>query len=154
LPSPANLCRSTDSDTFNRVSHSKHPTRRAAARMFAILLWKLLTRCLREKSSRSGSILGGLQPTETRCLFPRPSKPNSIDISLRRATLYPAELRVQWSSFSRLVRHRQRPLGAGWEGARPKGTGHTFESCRVRQESTCRACRDCGGRFARKGDWE
>jgi hypothetical protein len=24
----------------------------------------------------------------------------------------------------------------------------------VRQESTCRACRDCGGRFARKGDWE
>jgi hypothetical protein len=27
----------------------------------------------------------------------------------------------------------------------PEGKGHTFESCRVRQESVCRACRDCGG---------
>jgi hypothetical protein len=27
----------------------------------------------------------------------------------------------------------------------PRGKGHTFESCRVRQESMCRRCRDCGG---------
>src|SRR3546814_10214789 len=49
---------STDSDTFNRASHSTHPTRRAAARsaarLFAVILRKLLTRCLRKKSSRSG----------------------------------------------------------------------------------------------------
>jgi len=34
----------------------------------------------------------------------------------------------------------------------PRGKGHTFESCRVRQESTCRACRDCGG--GRGGQYE
>jgi len=98
LPSPTNLCRSTDSDTFNRASHSKHPARRAAerfaARLLAVVLWKLLTRCLREKSSGSDGSLRGFQPTETRYLFPLPSKPYSLDISLRRAVLYPAELRV------------------------------------------------------------
>jgi len=26
----------------------------------------------------------------------------------------------------------------------PKGKGHTFKSCRVRQENTSRGCRDCG----------
>ena len=26
-----------------------------------------------------------------------------------------------------------------------RNAGHTFESCRVRQESMCRGCRDCGG---------
>ena len=26
-----------------------------------------------------------------------------------------------------------------------EGKGHTFESCRVRQVSPCRGCRDCGG---------
>jgi hypothetical protein len=32
----------------------------------------------------------------------------------------------------------------------PKGNGRTFESCRVRQKSLCRACRDCGGRISSK----
>ena len=27
------------------------------------------------------------------------------------------------------------------------GKGHTIKSCRVRQKSTCRGCRGCGGRF-------
>jgi len=27
------------------------------------------------------------------------------------------------------------------------GKGHTVKSCRVRQKSTCRGCRGCGGRF-------
>jgi hypothetical protein len=40
-------------------------------------------------------------------------------------------------------------LGNGLQGLKrgrsPEGKGHTFESCRVRQESACRACRDCGG---------
>jgi hypothetical protein len=35
-------------------------------------------------------------------------------------------------------------LGVGVEQG-PKGGGHTFESCRVRQKSLCWACRDCGG---------
>jgi hypothetical protein len=49
-------------------------------------------------------------------------------------------------SFSRLAGQGQRPC-EGWFGEEqgPKGKGHTFESCRVRQESVCRACRDCGG---------
>jgi hypothetical protein len=42
--------------------------------------------------------------------------------------------------------------GAGWvlnqlfwveQGS--SGKGQTFESCRVRQKSVCRGCRDCGG---------
>src|SRR6202035_1504613 len=33
----------------------------------------------------------------------------------------------------------------------PKGSGHTFESCRVRRESMCRACRGCGGTVFRPG---
>ena len=38
------------------------------------------------------------------------------------------------------------PAGAGWARRKgPKGNGHTFESCRVRQKSVCHACRDCGG---------
>jgi hypothetical protein len=61
----------------------------------------------------------------------------------RRAALYPAEPRVLGGSFSRLVGPRQRPARAKGEGARPRR--HTFESCRARQKSTCRACRDCGG---------
>jgi len=44
-------------------------------------------------------------------------------VQLRRATLYPAELRVQWASFSRLVWHRQRPWGQParlrWQGQGP-----------------------------------
>jgi hypothetical protein len=43
-------------------------------------------------------------------------------VQLRRATLYPAELRVRWASFSRLVRARQRPRGGGEYGsAAPDG---------------------------------
>src|SRR5437870_8412676 len=45
-------------------------------------------------------------------------------------------------SFSRLAGQGQRPLVGEEQG--PKGKGHTFESCRVRQKSMCRACRDCG----------
>ena len=50
------------------------------------------------------------------------------------STLYPAELRVRRGSFSRLARGGQCPAG-GWLGEEqgPKGNGHTFESCRVRQ---------------------
>jgi hypothetical protein len=38
----------------------------------------------------------------------------------------------------------------GWQGEEqgPKGKGHTFESCRVRQESMCR---DCGGSISSNG---
>src|ERR1019366_1830377 len=38
-------------------------------------------------------------------------------------------------------------LQGGWLGKEqgPEGVGHTFESCRARQKSMCRACRDCGG---------
>jgi hypothetical protein len=70
----------------------------------------------------------------------------SDPVQLRRATLYPAELRVRGGSFSRLAGPRQRPASAkaGKEQG-PEGKGHTFESCRGRQGSTCRACRDCGG---------
>jgi hypothetical protein len=46
--------------------------------------------------------------------------------------------------------------GAGW-GAKTaiwveqgsEGKGQTFESCRVRQKSMRRSCRDCGARFPR-----
>ena len=40
--------------------------------------------CLRQELSRSDSLPADPQPIETRCLFPLPSKPNSLDISLRR----------------------------------------------------------------------
>jgi hypothetical protein len=83
-PSPIDLRRSKDSDTFHRASRSKHPTRRAdarcAARLFAVALRKLLT----PRTCQIGRLAGRPQPTETRCLFPLPSKPNSLDISLRR----------------------------------------------------------------------
>ena len=47
---------------------------------------------------------------------------------------------------------RQRPCrGLVWEEQGPKGKGHTFESCRVRHKSRCRACRDCGGSISRGG---
>jgi hypothetical protein len=60
---------------------------------------------------------------------------DGLPVQLRRATLYPAELRVRRGSFSRLAGRRQRPC-RGWLGEEqgPKGNGHTFESCRVRQE--------------------
>ena len=67
----------------------KRSIRRADARcgapLFAVVLRKLLTRCLREDFSISGSLLTGSQPTETRCLSLLPSKPSTLDISLRRA---------------------------------------------------------------------
>ena len=42
-----------------------------------------------------------------------PDTIRTCDLCLRRATLYPAELRVQWGSFSRLGRDGQRPR-PGW----------------------------------------
>src|SRR3981081_254551 len=62
-----------------------------------------------------------------------PDTIRTCDLCLRRATLYPAELRVRCGAFSRLAGPRQRPC-KGWsrEEQGPKGNGHTFESCRVR----------------------
>ena len=67
-----------------------------------------------------------------------PDTIRTCDLCLRRATLYPAELRVRWGSFSPLAGDRQRAGGSFF------GKGHAFESCRVRQEAVCGACRDCG----------
>src|SRR5579862_659636 len=41
-----------------------------------------------------------------------PDTIRTCDLCLRRATLYPAELRVRCASFSRLARHRQWPREA------------------------------------------
>jgi hypothetical protein len=44
-----------------------------------------------------------------------PDTIRTCDLCLRRATLYPAELRVRCGSFSRLAGHGQRPCeGLGW----------------------------------------
>ena len=53
-------------------------------------------------------------------------------------------------SFSRLAGQGQRPV-RGLEGAVGglrgplSGNGRTFELCQVRQKSSCRTCRGCGG---------
>ena len=44
-----------------------------------------------------------------------------------------------------------------WVEQGSEGKGHTFESCRVRQKSTCRGCRgcrDCGGAISTEGPSE
>src|ERR1700748_388363 len=46
-----------------------------------------------------------------------PDTIRTCDLCLRRATLYPAELRVRWAPFSRLAGPRQRPA----KGARENG---------------------------------
>jgi hypothetical protein len=100
-PSPTDLRRSTDSDTFNRASPSKRSTRRAGARCVSPLspavLRELLTRCLRDGFFSSSSLVRDPQPTETYCLFPASSKPNPLDISFRRATLRSAALQAHRS---------------------------------------------------------
>jgi hypothetical protein len=48
-----------------------------------------------------------LQPLELWTSFKANRNVAGLDTCLRRATLYPAELRVQRGSFSRLARHRQ-----------------------------------------------
>ena len=48
-----------------------------------------------------------------------PDTIRTCDLCLRRATLYPAELRVRCGSFSRLAVRRQRPC-KGWLGVRAR----------------------------------
>src|SRR3954467_15168597 len=51
-----------------------------------------------------------------------PDTIRTCDLCLRRATLYPAELRVHWRSFSRLFRYRQcpgRPEEASLQSPKP-----------------------------------
>jgi hypothetical protein len=81
-----------------------------------------------------------------------PDTIRTCDLCLRRATLYPAELRVLGGSFSRLAGRRQRPSRACLgEQQGPKGNGHTFEPCRARKKNTIRGCKSqsagvlCGG---------
>src|SRR5882757_9695421 len=65
--------------------------------------------------SHSGSLITTLHDPEggywDAQITGAPDTIRTCDLCLRRATLYPAELRVQWGSFSRLVWHRQRPWG-------------------------------------------
>jgi hypothetical protein len=81
--------------------------------------------------------------------FGAPDTIRTCDLCLRRATLYPAELRVRCGSFSRLPCYRQCPCGAG-----VGSVGRCVPSLRQRSHvrivsgapgHACRACRDCGG---------
>ncbi len=65
---------------------------------------------------------------------------------LRRATLYPAELRVREGSFSRLARGRQRPnRGCFGQAARRERQGSGARIVSGAPERMRRECRDCGG---------
>src|ERR1700730_16893484 len=63
-----------------------------------------------------------------------PDTIRTCDLCLRRATLYPAELRVLRGSFSRLACARQSPCW-GYEGLRPRPEGQRIRS--DAPESTC-----------------
>src|SRR5664279_4466709 len=81
-------------------------------------------------------------------LIGAPDTIRTCDLCLRRATLYPAELRVRgvhladWRSVGNGL--ARGPKTAVWVEQGSQGKGHTFESCRGRQKGVCRACRDCG----------
>jgi hypothetical protein len=58
----------------------------AALRACSLFLSETAYAMLTRRSFQIGSLPRERQPTETRCLFPLPHKPNPLDISLRRAT--------------------------------------------------------------------
>ena len=62
-----------------------------------------------------------------------PTRFRTCDLCLRRATLYPAELRVRGGSFSRLAGQGQRPVG-GWGGI---GAGPLRQRSHVRNRVGC-----------------
>src|SRR4051794_32491521 len=64
---------------------------------------RLLTRCLPEPKPALAEI------HDVPDFAGAPDTIRTCDLCLRRATLYPAELRVHWRSFSRLFRYRQCP---------------------------------------------
>jgi hypothetical protein len=69
----------------------------------------------------------------------------SIQLSYGCVAVYLAD----WSGIG----NGPRRDGEGSEHG-PEGDGHTFESCRARQKSDCRACRDCGGHFLGPGQYQ
>jgi hypothetical protein len=94
-PSPTDLRGSTDS-AFTNQSHIADDGRlRPASRCSAPVLRKLLTRCLRENFSGFCGVRRITQATVFKNLSSVTQSRNTLDISLRRATLYPAELRVR-----------------------------------------------------------
>jgi hypothetical protein len=68
---------------------------RPGIRCSAPVLRKLLTRCLRGNFPGFGGVRGTSQATVLTNLSSVTHSRNTLDISLRRATLYPAELRVR-----------------------------------------------------------
>ncbi len=105
----------------------------------------LLTPCLPDNQSREAKYEQILDLTGA------PDTIRTCDLCLRRATLYPAELRVRGVHLADrpgIGNARQAPdlaKMAGLEDAAPSlGDGHAFESCRVRQERVCPGGRDCG----------
>ena len=80
----------------------------------------MLTQCLREFFASLKRSTPVSQVSEVVASFDFLFCTNRLDTCLRRATLYPAELRVRERSFSRLARGRQRPnrgcFGLDWRG--------------------------------------
>ncbi len=99
-PSPTDLRGSTDS-AFTNQSHIAVDGRlRPATRCSAPVLRKLLTRCLRENFSGFCGVRRITQATVFTNLSSVTQSRNTLDISLRRAALYPAELRVRCRSVA------------------------------------------------------
>jgi hypothetical protein len=107
----------------------------------------------RSRKMEDGKSARGAQ--EWRSVLWRIGAPDTIrtcDLCLRRATLYPAELRVRavdladWPGMGNGLAGRSFEQNGSVGAALPlPGDGHKFESSRARPKSMCRACRDCGG---------
>src|ERR1700694_4020814 len=84
-----------------------------------------------------------------------PDTIRTCDLCLRRATLYPAELRVRGGSFSRLPRCGQRPERAGGGGSKARKAKVTRSN---RVGCARKACAGSAGtvaaRIPRTGKWK